>query len=149
MFLTNTIHKPSWIDLFIKSPWIQSIKYQFTHVHPPEKWRERLKEKNLLQQIEAAKSHGKLSIGITEVWDAAKHKKGKLLIGEKEYLFPEYPGKMSTDANKLSIVDNATIPLQDAVDEAIEQLLEEGGAIEFVGDGLLNKYQHLVMIQSD
>lgn len=63
-----------------------------------------------------------------EVWNAVLQKKGKLLIAEKEVLFPV---KEKTDMVKY----------------VIEKVMESGGDVEFVKNGLLEKYERMVMIQ--
>src|SRR2546426_553349 len=95
---------------------------------------ENLKERNLLYQIEAARSHGKLCFGPLQVWLAAWKQTGKLLIGEKKYLFPD------TDIKNHVVVScqtagNGSIPLQEVIDEAVEKVLSAGGAVEFVRNG--------------
>src|SRR5688500_12076331 len=80
--------KPTFFESIKNNSWVKSITSEFNVVDP-----NKLKERNLLLQIEAAKSHGKLSEGVTEAWIAAFSKKGKLLIAEKDVLFPETNSK--------------------------------------------------------
>lgn len=109
----------------------------------------KLKEKNLLLQIEAAKSHGKLSEGITEAWIAAVTKKGKLLIAEKNILFTEKNGNKYNYAIQTVFSKNSSIHSEKVVDDTVSKVLEEGGDIEFVENGFLKNYKRMVMIHCD
>jgi hypothetical protein len=109
--------------------------------------RNKLKERNLLLQIEAAKCRGQLAVGIHEVWNAANERKGKLLIAEKDILFPANATKIENELVTKSFTQTATLQASDVVYETIEKVLEEGGSIEFVENGSLKNYQKMVMIQ--
>jgi hypothetical protein len=37
--------------------------------------------------------------------------------------------------------------IKDAVDDVMEKVLETGGDVEFVEEGLLKEYQHIALIQ--
>jgi len=110
---------------------------------------EKVKEANLLRQIEAAESHSRLAVGIEAIWEAAKQKKGNLLIGEKQYLFPAQSGKQSKATVVLPAAGSTKLPFAVAVDSTIAIVLQEGGTIEFVENGLLKKYHHMVLIHQD
>ena len=110
--------------------------------------RNKLKERNLLLQIEAAKSRGQLAVGINEVWNAANERRGKLLIAEKDILFPANSSKMESETTFYGFLQTTTMPATDVVNETIEKVLQEGGAIEFVENGSLKNYQQMVMIQT-
>lgn len=107
----------------------------------------KLKIKDLLQQIENAAGAGKLSRGIQEVWKQASHKKGRLLIVEKNFMYAAEHGKNEETIYGTSESYNEWSYIKDAVDDVIEKVLEYGGDIEFVDEGLLNDYQHIAMIQ--
>ena len=42
---------------------------------------------------------------------------------------------------------NTSLYIKDAVDDVIEKVLENGGDVEFVEEGLLNDYQQIALIQ--
>ncbi len=109
--------------------------------------RNKLKERNLLLQIEAAKCRGQLAVGIQEVWNAAVEKKGKLLIAEKDILFPAQEAKVNHPVMATGYTQNNTLQDADVVYETIEKVLEDGGKIEFVENGRLRDYQQVVMIR--
>jgi len=105
--------KAYFLFLFINNEWAKSIKSEIKSANPAK-----IRERNLLFQIEVAKSHGKLSQGVWEVWNSALQKKGRVLIAEKEVLFPA--------KEKTSIMDCV-----------IEKVMAGGGNVEFVENGVL------------
>jgi Bacterial archaeo-eukaryotic release factor family 3 len=107
----------------------------------------KIKMRDLLNQIEVASDAGKLTTGIKEVWKQASRKKGRLLIVEKNYM---YAAQRGGDYDQ---IDEAIEPaskfsyIKDAVDDVIEKVLEHGGDVEFVDEGMLNGYLHIALIQ--
>lgn len=124
--------------------WIKNLYEDFTYVNV-----EKVKETNLLRQIKAAESNSKLAAGIEATWEAAMKKKGNLLIGEKQYLFPAQSGKQSKATVVLQATGPTRFPYTVAVDSTIATVLQDGGTIEFVENGRLKKYHHIVLIQQD
>lgn len=49
----------------------------------------------------------------------------------------------------MAFVENTSISPQQVVDDTVSKVLEEGGDVEFVENGMLKNYRHLVMIQFD
>jgi hypothetical protein len=110
------------------------------------RWAE-LKEKNLMLQLDKALNNGKLTVGIGDVWKAAKEQKATLLIVEKDYSFAvqTHENEETNHADDPSVNEPAhTI---DAVDDAIENVLAGGGDVEFVERGTLGEYMHIVLIR--
>ncbi len=136
--------RKSLAAFLLNNIWVKSVKQEFAFSDP-----DKLREKNLLFQIQAAESHGKLFIGIKDIWNAASQKKGKLLVGEKKYLFPGVYNDWHSGSVLLPTSKNEAMPINDAVDTIIEKVMEEGGNIEFVDNGKLHRYKHMVMIQLD
>lgn len=102
---------------------------------------------DLLHQIDDAMSHKRLAVGIHDVWKAATHKKGRLLVVEKNYI---YPAEQSADADIIlshEAGSNNTFYIKDAVDDVIEKVLSSGGDVEFVEEGLLANYNRIVLIE--
>ncbi len=107
----------------------------------------KVKQVDLLHQLESARSAKRLARGAREVWKEAAQKKGRLLVVEKNYACACRKAE-----GGLAIIDKDDIigpPLyiKDAVDDIIEQVLQNGGDVEFVDEGLLNEYQHIALIQ--
>jgi hypothetical protein len=144
MSVSTSTSKPAFFSSIINNSWVKSIWSDFSVVDP-----NKIKERNLLLQIEAAKSHGKLSEGVTEAWITALKRKGKLLIAEKGVLFPEKNGKNFENTLQMGFSKNAFISVEKVIDDTVSKVLEGGGEIEFVENGFLNNYKHMVMIQQD
>ncbi len=102
---------------------------------------------DLLNQIEEAAGEKKLAIGIREVWNEAMAHKGKFLIVEKNYMFAAEHSSSEYIIYKAIKPYNKFSYIKDAVDDVIEKVLENGGDVEFVDEGLLNKYLHIALIK--
>jgi len=108
-------------------------------------WR-KVKEQDLLQQLESAMNGKKLAIGIQDAWTSAAHKNSRLLVVEKDFV---YPGQI-VNAETISPRDaNANNPfyVKDAVDDVMEKVLQNGGDVEFVENGILKDYDRIALIQ--
>jgi hypothetical protein len=97
--------------------------------------------------IDDAYGKNKLAVGINEVWKASVQNRGRLLIVEKNFFYPAQHG-----ANKEVIYNrdaflNNSLFIKDAVDDIIEKVIESGGDIEFVDEGILNDYQKIVLLE--
>ena len=106
----------------------------------------KIKVKDLLNRIEEAANKRKLAVGIKAVWQDAVRKKGQLLIVEKNYM---YPAQQSDQADRIEGVEelyNQFSYIKDAVDDVMEKVLEFGGDVEFVDEGVLESYGHIVLI---
>lgn len=106
----------------------------------------KVKEKNLLNQMEEAAGKKKLAVGMTAVWHDASHKKGQLLIVEKNYMFPAQHSASADAIEKLEEPYNRFSYIKDAVDDVIESVLDNGGDVEFVDEGTLKEYDKIVLI---
>jgi hypothetical protein len=107
----------------------------------------KIKEQALLQEMEKAISSNKFVSGIQEVWSAATHKNGKLLIVEKDFNCPAY---LAAHLDKIQPEDeNERKPfyIKDAVDDVMEKVLESGGDVEFVDNGVLVAHDHIGLIK--
>jgi flagellin-specific chaperone FliS len=105
----------------------------------------RVRQNDLLNQLELAQGDDKLVSGITKVWEEAMHKRGRILVVEKNYMVPAR--KLN---NHILDVDDPQVDegsyIKDAVDDIIEKVLEMGGDVEFVEDGLLEEYDRIALI---
>lgn len=107
----------------------------------------KLKEKALLKQLEEAAGKKKLAIGMKEVWHEAMNKKGRLLLVEKDYMYAAQHGSSEDKIYETAEPYNRFSYIKDAVDDVIEKLLENGGDVEFVDEGILKDYNHIALIQ--
>jgi hypothetical protein len=110
-------------------------------------WR-RVCQQNVVQKLEVAVNENKLSAGVHNVWRDAQHKNGRLLVVEKNYMYAAVK-----DAGMEDMIqpheesDTAPFYIKDAVDDIIEKVLENGGDVEFVDEGLLTPYQQIALIR--
>lgn len=107
-------------------------------------WKQ-VKQHELLNSIREAQGQNKLSIGISEVWKSAIHRRGRLLVVEKNYMFAAEHGATQDEIGRLTN-DALFSGIKDAVDDVIEKVLANGGDVEFVDEGFLLAYQHIVLI---
>ncbi|MGZ5134685.1 MAG: baeRF3 domain-containing protein, partial [Flavitalea sp.] len=107
----------------------------------------KIKQDDLLLQLDAAMGAKKLTTGIQEVWKEATCKKGRLLVVEKNYMYPAQLG----DGKEIIYPKDETIHtsffIKDAVDDIIEKMFEGGGDVEFVDEGVLKDYQRIALIK--
>ena len=113
--------------------------------YTPE-WK-KLKQKAVLQQIEKAMSDKKLAVGVNEVWNATFHKNGRLLIVEKDFMFPAHLGRNNDTIYKEDTTVENPFYIKDAVDDIMEKVLANGGDVEFVENGALHEYGKIALIQ--
>lgn len=107
---------------------------------------EKVKQEHMLQQLEIAAGAGKLVSGIKNVWREASGKRARLLVVEKNYMYPArrngeniIPYSVETVTGKFYI--------KDAVDDVIEKVLAGGGDVEFAETGLLKDLEHIALIK--
>lgn len=105
-----------------------------------------VKQQELLNIIHEAQDYNKLSIGIQDVWKNAMHKRGRLLVVEKNFMFAATQGIHKDEIQDATAVTSFSF-IKDAVDDIIEQVLSNGGDVEFVDEGFLSAYEHIVLIQ--
>ena len=81
-----------------------------------------------------------------EVWAAASHKNGRLLIVEKDLMFPAHQGAHGDRIYKEDITLHNAFYIKDAVDDVMEKVLETGGDVEFTDEDVLKNYEHIAMV---
>ncbi len=123
---------------------LQELK-QVLELHITD-WK-KVMQKDLLNQIDEAAGKKKLAIGIKDVWKEAVSHKGRLLLVEKNYMYPAEHGSNEQLIHDLKEPYNQFSYIKDAVDDVIEKVLEGGGDVEFTDEGVLEKYQHIALIQ--
>ena len=114
--------------------------------HIPD-W-QKIKQENLLQQLKEAESKNKLSVGMEDVCHEVINRRGRLLLLGKQYLYDtnllvsgELSYKTAEPYNKFSCIKNP-------IDEMIEKVLENGGDVELVSNGFLEKYGQIALIKN-
>jgi len=107
----------------------------------------KIKQEDLKRQLDVAMSAHKLATGMQHVWKEASHKLGRLLVVEKNFIYPAYHGAEEDIIYKQEKQPNKDLYIKDAVDDVIEKVIENGGDVEFVDDGALNEYGHIALIQ--
>jgi hypothetical protein len=107
----------------------------------------KIKQQAVLQQIEKAMDDKKLSVGINDVWQATIHKNGRLLIVEKDFIFPAHLGWNSDTIYKQDLNLQNPFFIKDAVDDIMEKILQNGGDVEFVENGALREYGKIALIR--
>lgn len=107
----------------------------------------KVKQKDLLNQLEDAAGKKKLAVGIHDVWHEAMGHKGRLLVVEKNYMYPSRDEKNEGASDNAAEGYNKFSYIKDAVDDVIEKVLESGGDVEFTDEGILQNYHHIALIQ--
>jgi len=142
-----TRHKNSVIDL---------IYGNYENVHSEElkqilephirDWK-KVKETAIMNQLEEAEGNHKLVTGFRDVWNETNHHKGLLLVVEKNFMYCGGKGN-KLDLRQQSIARFAKYSyIKDAVDDIIEKVLENGGDVEFVEEGVLSNYQQIALVK--
>ncbi len=103
---------------------------------------------DLLNQLEDAADKKKLAFGMENVWREAMNNKGHLLIVENNYMYPARHGDEPDIIYGINELQNNNISdIKDAVDDAMEKVLQSGGSVEFVDEGALKDYGHIALVQ--
>lgn len=106
-----------------------------------------VKQKAILNNLEEAGAYKKLATGIEEVWQQAMQLKGRLLVVEKNYMYAAQHGGSEDIIYKAATPFNKFSYIKDAVDDVIEKVLENGGDVEFVDEGVLKDFNQIALIQ--
>jgi Bacterial archaeo-eukaryotic release factor family 3 len=104
-------------------------------------------QKDLLNQLDEAAGSKKLVVGMRDVWREATSHKGRLLVVEKNYMFPAQHGGSEDIIYKATEPYNKFSYIKDAVDDVIEKVLENGGDVEFVDKEVLKDYDHIALVK--
>lgn len=105
------------------------------------------KQRALLDQLETAASQKRLSMGMTQAWETAAQKNGRLLVVEKGFRFQARRGDSPDRIFREDASGEDPRGIPDAVDELIGQVIDAGGEVEFVDDGALGEYDHIALIR--
>ena len=107
----------------------------------------KVKQDDLLHQVDAAMGMKKLATGVRDVWREAHTKKGRLLVVELNFRCNSWKVKGKEYNCLEKEIGDTPLLVADAVDDIIEKVLESGGDVEFVDDGLLEAHNHIALIQ--
>jgi hypothetical protein len=102
---------------------------------------------DLMNQLDEAAGKKKLSIGMKDVWREAMKRNGRLLLVEKNYMYAAEYGSSDEVINKAMEPYNRFSYIKDAVDDVIEKVLENGGDVEFVDEGVLKDHQQIALVK--
>lgn len=104
------------------------------------------KQKEILLQLDIAAGRKTLSFGMKDVWREAMDHNGKLLVVEKNYMYPAQQAGVDDVIYKADKSASPVAYIRDAVDDVIEKVLEKGGDVEFVDKDMLSNYQHIALV---
>ena len=133
---------------FIHGNYIHASETEISDVLKPyiKEWQDG-KEKDCLQQLERAVSENKVEYGIKQVWQSATLRNGRLLLVEKDFMYPAHQGAHPENISSEDLSLNNPFYIKDAVDGAIEKVLAAGGDVEFISNGLLKDYGRIALIK--
>jgi Bacterial archaeo-eukaryotic release factor family 3 len=106
-----------------------------------------VRQNHLLHQIENARNDMKLSSGIRDVWKSVESKNSRLLVVEKDFIYPARHGSEPDIIFPEDVISNNKFYIKDAVDDIIEKVLENGGDVEFVDNDVLKDYDKIALIR--
>lgn len=144
----SVTHNSKAIIEFVEGNYIDRNSHQLHQLIQPhlEKWKHQL-QLQLLRQIENGANQKKLAAGIEQVWQSIYEKNGRLLIVEKDFMV----SCEQVQNGRVVFKERAKEPVfshtHDAVDDAIELILKNGGDVAFVEKGLLAAYDHIALIK--
>jgi len=108
---------------------------------------ESVKQKEVMNKLADAAGKNKLAAGIRDVWREARSLKGRLLVVEKNYMYAAERGSSDELIYKAIGPYNKFSYIKDAVDDVMEKVLENGGDVEFVDEGVLKDYHKIALVQ--
>ena len=106
----------------------------------------KIKELEVVQQLDSAMDAGKLVTGVEAVWKAATDRNCRLLVVEKDFVFA---AQKISDAEIIpySGIGGNSMFIKDAVDDIIEKVLISGGDVTFVSNGVLDNYGKIALVR--
>lgn len=107
----------------------------------------KIRDKDLLNQLQEAADNKRLVYGMKNVWREAVSHKGRLLIVEKNFMYAAEHGSAEDVIYKAIEPYNKFSYIKDAVDDVIEKVLENGGDVEFVDEDTLADFQHIALVK--
>lgn len=146
IFRRITQHSDQVIE-FIPGNFEDSTEAEIREIVSPyiADWK-KIKQKDLLSQLAHAKAMNRLTLGIQKIWKDATARKGRLLIVEKNYMCPDHQSDRADVIYPVRDGMQTESFIKDAVDDILERMLQSGGDVEFVDDGVLGAYQRIALI---
>ncbi|MGN6490960.1 MAG: baeRF3 domain-containing protein [Agriterribacter sp.] len=106
----------------------------------------KVQQKALLQKIEAAADKGRLVSGVAAICKACGSGNGKLLVMERNYFtYNAYQDELRRVSKLQHYIRFSYI--HDALDAIVEKVIEDGGDIELVDDGMLQDYDGIALVK--
>jgi hypothetical protein len=103
-----------------------------------------LRRTEALVQLDQAVGAQRHASGIDQVWRAVVGAKCRTLLVEKEF---KYPADLSPEGDRLlPYTGKGAAALDDAVDEAIERVMDTGGEVFFYASGDLDVHQKIAAV---
>ncbi len=106
-----------------------------------------VKQRYLLKKLQQAESVNRLAMGVKDVWKAAMLHKGSLLLVERNFSCHQLQNNGEEILFNVMESYHPYSYIKNTVDDVIKKVLENGGDVEFIDDELLQKYQHIVLLQ--
>lgn len=146
-FKSLTKHKGAVIE-YVHGNYEEATVQELKEILEPHitDWK-KVKQKDLLNQLEEAAGKKKLAVGMRDVWHEAMSHKGRLLVVEKNYMYAAQHGSSGDVIYKADEPYNKFSYIKDAVDDVIEKVLENGGDVEFADKDVLKEYHHIALVQ--
>ncbi|MEP7230133.1 MAG: hypothetical protein ABI691_07765 [Ginsengibacter sp.] len=118
----------------------------FLMEHIASRW-DKLKQQHLLKQVDTAKSNNKLKTDLEEILKAVRQNNGGLLIVEKKLLTHSQASKPFELFSRTDASGNEVFFMKDDLDDIIKKVLESGGDVELIDEGLLKNYGTIALIE--
>jgi hypothetical protein len=106
----------------------------------------KVRQKELLNLLHDAADKKKLAAGMTNVWREASKNTGRLLVIEKDFMYPAKQGPEQGEIGSITEPHHHFSYIRDAVDDVIEKVLEHGGDVEFTEKGMLKDFGQIALI---
>ncbi len=110
---------------------------------------QKVKQKEIFNQLGEATAGKKLAMGMKDVWKQATKHRSRLLVIEKNYEYKAEQGSNNEIIAQVVGRYNKYSHIKDALDDVIEMVLEDGGDVVFVEIDLLNRYKHIALLQNN
>ncbi|MEO8413171.1 MAG: hypothetical protein ABI472_05905 [Ginsengibacter sp.] len=147
-FKNCTKHEAAVID-YVPGNYDKTTLTQLKEILNPyvNDWK-KVREKDLMNQLEKAAGDKKLTFGMGNVWREAMNRNSSLLLVENKYIYDVNKERDDDIHYKETKHYDEFSYIKDAVDDIIEKVLESGGDVEFADANLLKNYHHIALVQN-
>jgi len=108
----------------------------------------KLREKYYLNRLEEASLNNRLAIGIQECIISTNARNVRLLVVENSYAVTTFIAPNSKLNEIQGLNSGEVLVIKDLVDLTIEKVLQAGGEVEIVNDGVLTDYMHIALVKA-